>query len=171
MGARKQLLDGRRDHSRHLNDLAVSRDDVRVARIGSLQLDAPRPELEVLADELAIDHRDHHVSGSSLYGLVDDEDIAVKDAGVTHRIATSSEKKPRLGLDQLCGQVDSFRADVFCGAGEAIRPSSFGRGRIAVCRASSAGGPNYFATGSHGTLGPPWASLAVCRRHCVCGAY
>ena len=78
-------FDGIRDDTPDLNGLTILGKDVRVSRVGCLQLQVGTPFPQLLDCELAIHDCDHHVTVASLHGSVDQHHVPIVNAGLAHR--------------------------------------------------------------------------------------
>ena len=75
---------------------------------------------EALDGEFAVNHRNHDHANFGADRSVDDEQVAVVDAGALHRAASGAEEEGRCGAgDQLLVEVEGAFDVVVCGGGEA----------------------------------------------------
>ena len=92
----------------------------RVGGMGRLQPQAPLVAAEALEGEGPLQHGHHDAAGPRIEAAVDDQQVAVVDAGAGHGVAANPQKEGAVGVaDQVVIEVDAGFDVVVGGAGKA----------------------------------------------------
>ena len=112
--------------------LGIAQLQGRVGGMGCLQPQAPLVAAEALEGEGPLQHGHDDAAGAGIEAAVDDQQVAVVDAGPSHGVAADPQKEGAVGVaNQVVVEVDAGFDVVVGGAGKAGGDAVPGQGQQA----------------------------------------